>query len=119
MNTKKAIIGGVAAVVMAVGGQQAEEARQIGAIHAKEGVSVTLVKGAMKLSQKHKQDVRNALIEEYDIDGYVDYDNFILHQDMIGEHYQEFEEPIMMVFGPGEFNNEEKIEKIHESLLNN
>ena len=107
---------------LSIGGIELEQAVQLADIHAKNGVSLGMTTAMMSLSRAHGKAVRIALVEEFNKDGYVDYDNFSLHVQVMNDHFEKLKaegEMPTWYFEPGAFTNEEKIKKIHDSLTVN
>lgn len=110
------IVGG-----LSVGGLEVEKTNQLSDIQSKEGVNGAMVIATMLVSDSHRQDVEDALIAEYETDGYVDYDNFALHQIVFNNHFQELADADALPdwYFDQELTNDEMIDKIHDSLKNN
>lgn len=119
MDLKKTATALAIITGLSVGGMELEQANQLSKIHEKKGVNSTMVMVTASISNSHKKDVEDAIIEEYEKDGYVDYDNFELHQEIINNHYIELSEagniPNWFYDMPN-MSEEEKIQKIHTSL---
>ena len=122
MNLAKIAASALIISGLTVGGLEVEKADQISKIKAKDGVNVSMVVAAMKVSDTHKKNVHTALIDEFDKDKYVDRDNYLLHQNMFDQHFKDLEKDGKLPtwsLEPGKFTNDELIKKVHESLLSN
>ena len=105
---------------LTVGGVELEQASQLSDIHTKAGVSASMTIAMMDYSKSHAADVRQALVDEFALDGEVDINNYILHMQVIDDHFKELSEAGELpdwTFAPGDYTNEEKISMIHASLL--
>ena len=71
-----------------------------------------------------KDNFRKKAIEElikfYEKNGYIDYDQLELYNDMLNEHFDDLStkgDPIEIVFGNGRHDDSVKIELLHDSIL--
>ena len=121
MNAKKIVAALAIVTGLSAGGLEIEKSNQIANIHAKQGVNAEMVLATTIVSSSHRQNVETALIEEFENDGYVDYDNYELHQEIINKHFEELEEAgeLPEWFSDiSDLSEEQIISNIHNSLRN-
>lgn len=121
--TSKEIAASLAIIAtLSTAGIQLEQADQLNNIHQKNGVNEGITLALMSISDSYLQEVEDALVSEYEADGYVELDNFYLQNGVLDKHFKKLKAEDALpdwYFDPGEFTNEQIFLKINESLKNN
>jgi len=107
---------------LSVGGLEVEKGIQLSDIHAKTGINASMIMATAWISDSHRKNVGKALIEEFDKDGFVDYDNYALHMTLLNKHYEELSDSGELpdwLSNTSELTDDEIIKNIHNSIKNN
>ncbi|MBU1173378.1 MAG: hypothetical protein KKD44_27740 [Proteobacteria bacterium] len=91
-------------------------------VKGKEGYDSEMAKALVREDPDYRKEIAGILLAQYEVNGWVDFDNYILHNYILELHFNELKDRDALPLwetNKAELDNKGKLDKIHDSLKTN